>query len=107
MYRTGFRMRLKPGNEATYKEKHDQIWPELVEVLKGQGVVRYAIYLSGFDLFAHLESTVPQTPGESVDPVVRRWWDMMAEFMETNPDNSPKTWPLEEMFWLENDVAGC
>ena len=36
----GFKMRLKPGNEAIYKEKHDQIWPELVEVLKEQGIVR-------------------------------------------------------------------
>jgi L-rhamnose mutarotase len=26
---------------------------------------------------------------------------MMAEYMETNADNSPGTWPLEEMFWLE------
>jgi L-rhamnose mutarotase len=94
-------MRIKPGSEAIYKEKHDQIWPELLEVLRTQGVVRYAIYRDGLDLFAHLESTQPQIPGESVDPVVRRWWDMMAEYMETNPDNSPKTWPLEEMFWME------
>ncbi len=101
MYRTGFRMRIKPSCEAIYKEKHDQIWPELVEVLRGQGVDRYAIYRDGLDLFAHLESALPQTPGESVDPVVRRWWEMMAKYMETNDDNSPKTWPLEEMFWME------
>ena len=103
MYRNGFKMRLKPGSEAIYKEKHDQIWPELVEVLAGQGVVRFAIYRDGLDLFAHLESHAPQTPGESVDPVMRRWWDMMSEYMETNPDNSPKTWTLEEMFWLETE----
>jgi hypothetical protein len=35
-----------------------------------------------------------------VDPVVHRWW-VLAEYMETNPDHSPKTWPLEEMFWME------
>jgi L-rhamnose mutarotase len=103
MYRSGFRMRLKPGCEAIYKAKHDQIWPELLEMLKGQGIVRYAIYRDGLDLFAHLEATEPQAPGESVDPVVLRWWDMMAEFMETNDDNSPRTWPLEEMFWMESD----
>ena len=103
MYRTGFKMRLKPGNEAIYKERHDQIWPELVAVLASQGVVRFAIYRDGLDLFAHLESSAPQTPGESVDPVMRRWWDMMSEYMEANPDNSPKTWPLEEMFWLETE----
>ncbi len=101
MHRTGFKMRLKPGCEDIYKEKHDLIWPELIEVLKNQGIVRFVIYRDGLDLFAHIESSAPQTPGESVDPVMQRWWDMMAEFMETNEDNSPRTWPLDEMFWLE------
>ena len=36
MHRTGFRMRLKPGCEATYKEKHGQIWPESLEVRRSQ-----------------------------------------------------------------------
>ncbi len=103
IYRNGFKMRLKPGNEAIYKEKHDQIWPELVDALKEQGIVHFAIYRDGLDLFAHTEANKPQTPGESVDPVMRRWWDEMSEHMEANPDNSPMTWPLEEMFWLDTE----
>ncbi len=34
MHRSGFKMRIKAGCDAIYKEKHDQIWPDLVEVLK-------------------------------------------------------------------------
>jgi L-rhamnose mutarotase len=34
-------------------------------------------------------------------PVMRRWWDHMADIMETNPDNSPVAVPLETLFQLE------
>ncbi len=36
-----------------------------------------------------------------VDPIVARWWAYMQDIMETNPDNSPVTIPLEEVFYLE------
>ena len=38
MPRVAFMMRLKPGNEAIYKEKHDRIWPEMVSLLRESGV---------------------------------------------------------------------
>lgn len=97
-HRVAFRMRIKPGCEEIYRQKHDDIWPELLAVLKESGITTYSIYLSGLDLFAYLETTKPLTPGESADPVTLRWWAMMAEYMETNPDNSPRTWMLPEMF---------
>jgi len=33
MIRKAFRMKLKPGNEAEYKKRHDEIWPELSQEL--------------------------------------------------------------------------
>jgi L-rhamnose mutarotase len=30
--------------------------------------------------------------------VMKRWWAMMADIMDTNPDNSPVVTPLEPMF---------
>ena len=32
---------------------------------------------------------------------VQKWWDMMADIMEVNPDNSPVTVPLQEVFYLK------
>ena len=29
-YRHAWVMKLKPGNEAIYKQKHDEIWPEML-----------------------------------------------------------------------------
>lgn len=103
MARVAFKMRLKPGMAEIYKQKHDEIWPELVELLHASGVRNYSIYRSELDLFAYLETDVPFHPGVTPDPlpdVQRRWWEMMAPYMETNDDSSPKVWPVEDMFYM-------
>ena len=35
MKRIAFKMKLKPGFEAEYKKRHDEIWPDLVKLIKG------------------------------------------------------------------------
>ena len=37
----------------------------------------------------------------NVDPITQKWWDMMADIMEVNPDNSPVSIPLEELFHMD------
>ena len=32
---------------------------------------------------------------------VEKWWDYMADIMAVNPDNSPVSIPLEEVFYME------
>jgi L-rhamnose mutarotase len=98
-----FRMRLNPGREAEYRRRHDEIWPELVELLKAAGISDYSIHLdreTGL-LFGVLwrqdDHGMDDLPNH---PVMRRWWDAMADIMETNPDNSPVAVPLETVFHL-------
>ena len=45
MKKVAFLMKLKPGFEAEYKKRHDEIWPELSAVLTETGVYDYSIYL--------------------------------------------------------------
>jgi len=33
--------------------------------------------------------------------VVKKWWNYMEDIMVTNPDNSPVSKNLEEVFYLE------
>ena len=40
-----FKMRLNPGMRAEYERRHDEIWPELVDLLKQAGVSDYSIHL--------------------------------------------------------------
>jgi L-rhamnose mutarotase len=104
MIRTAFKMKLKPGCEAEYKKRHDEIWPELAEKIRNSGVYDYSIFLDPEtnSLFAVQKQSGNQGSQDlGADPVVRKWWDYMADIMEANPDHSPKTFPLTEVFYLE------
>lgn len=99
-----FRMFLNPGCVAEYKKRHDQIWPELVALLKSAGVSDYSIYLDEehHTLFAvlrrkssHSMHSLPQ------HPVMQRWWAYMGDLMRANPDGSPVAEPLPCMFHLD------
>jgi L-rhamnose mutarotase len=41
-----FRMQLKPGFEAEYKKRHDEIWPELSQLLKSKPELPNTIFSS-------------------------------------------------------------
>jgi L-rhamnose mutarotase len=94
-------MTLKPGMEALYKQRHDEIWPELVENIRAQGVHNFSIYRHGLTLFAYLERDAAPSERQPIDLVTWRWWESMAPLMETNPDFSPVQEPVEEMFHLD------
>jgi L-rhamnose mutarotase len=102
MARVGFVMRLKPGNEAIYRQKHDDIWPEMVAALHQYGIRNYTIFLHGQTLFAYYESDDPsRVAAQRDDPVIQRWWQMMQPYMDYNPDGTPWSEPLEEVFHLD------
>ncbi len=104
MKRAGFAMQLKPGNEAEYKRRHDEIWPELVAELEAAGVRDYLIYLDPrtHTLYASQKLTEHNTSDQLPEKeIVKKWWAYMADLMETNPDNSPKVYDLEEMFYMD------
>jgi L-rhamnose mutarotase len=103
MQKYAFRMRLHPGQEAEYKRRHDEIWPDLTALLKNSGISDYSIHLdreTGL-LFGVLwrsdDHAMDDLPSH---PVMRRWWAHMADIMETNPDGSPVAVPLETVFHL-------
>ncbi len=104
MKRFGFKMKMKPGCREEYIRRHNEIWPELAEYIKKGGVSDYSIFL---DEETNILFAVQKVSGEQssqdmgISPVVARWWDYMKDIMETNPDNSPVTIPLEEVFYME------
>lgn len=104
MTRQAFLMKLKPGNEAEYKRRHDEIWPELKEALTHAGISDYGIFLDPETgtLFAvrKVQDETQLAPLPSL-PIVKKWWDSMAPLMEVNPDNSPVERPLMEVFHMD------
>ncbi|RTM02056.1 MAG: L-rhamnose mutarotase [Hyphomicrobiales bacterium] len=104
MEKYAFKMKLNPGMKAEYKRRHDEIWPELVALLKEAGVSDYSIHLveeSGI-LFGVLRRRDDHGMADlPKHPVMQRWWAHMADLMETKADNEPVAVPLETMFHME------
>ncbi len=103
MQKHAFKMHLNPGCEAEYRKRHDEIWPELVALLKGAGVSDYSIHLDAETntLFGvlwrsddHGMDDLPQSP------VMQRWWAHMADIMATNDRNEPLATPLQPVFHM-------
>jgi L-rhamnose mutarotase len=104
MQRYAFKMFLNPGQANEYRRRHDAIWPELTSLLREMGVHNYSIFLDAETnaLFAYLERADDHRMDELPDhPVMRRWWDFMKDLMAANPDGSPATAPLAEVFHLD------
>jgi L-rhamnose mutarotase len=104
MTRLAFTMRLKPGVQAEYKRRHDEIWPDLVKEIEAAGVSDYSIYLDQTTgvLFACQKLKDHNSSADlSSRRIVRKWWDYMADLMECNPDNSPVVTPLAEVFHMD------
>jgi L-rhamnose mutarotase len=107
MLRKAFRMSIHPGTEAEYAARHQPIWAELEATLIRHGVTTYSIFLdpATLDLFgyAEIESEARWTAIASTD-VCQRWWRHMRDLMPVNPDDSPVSVDLREVFHIERPV---
>lgn len=104
MQRVAFKMKLKTGCADEYKKRHDEIWPELKEAISKAGVCDYAIFWDNKTdtLFAvHKLRDANHIDLLAKNPVVRKWWDYMADIMDTHPDNAPVCTDLSEVFYME------
>jgi len=104
MQRVAFKMKLNLGQINVYKQRHDQIWSELKSLLKSNGIREYSIF---FDEETNTLFAFQKVSGKggsqdlSSNEIVKKWWNFMADIMEVNPDNSPVSVPLEEVFYME------
>jgi L-rhamnose mutarotase len=101
MLRRAFVMSVNPEQHAEYERRHDAIWPELEAVFRTHGVHSHSIYLreATHELFAYVEyESEEQMDAVAQTPECQRWWKYMADIMATNPDNSPKSIVLREVY---------
>ncbi len=102
--RKAFKMRVHPDKHAEYEQRHRPIWPELEATLRDHGVSNYSIFLDAEThvLFAYAEiESEEQWDAIAETEICQRWWASMKELMPSNPDNSPISAPLREVFHLE------
>ena len=103
MARIAFKMQLFEGKEAEYKKRHDELWPDLQALLKETGISEYSIFLDAATrtLFGVMQAEDPARLDHLPEqPVMQKWWRYMSDIMESNPDHSPVSVPLQEVFYL-------
>lgn len=96
-------MKLKQGFKQEYIRRHSEVWPEIVALIKRSGISDYSIFLDEETntLFGVQKvSGDVSSQGLGAEEVQQKWWDYMSDIMEVNPDNSPVSIPLEEVFYL-------
>ena len=85
MIRKSFRMTLKEGKLDEYKKKHDNVWPEITEVLTNAGVTNYSIYYHEKDntLIEYMELKDQNTFDEleKLD-ILKKWNIYMKDLMK-------------------------
>lgn len=104
MQKYGFKMQLHPGCEAEYRKRHDEIWPELVDLLHSAGVSDYSIFLDPETMI--LFGVLTRTDTHSMDdlpkhPIMQKWWAHMADIMQSHPNNEPVAKPLVDLFYMK------
>ena len=103
MYKA-FKMKLYPGFEEEYERRHNELWPEMREMIHTHGGKNYSIFLDRetLTLYGYIEIDNEELWAKGADTVInRKWWDFMADIMETNPDNSPVSVDLKPLFHLD------
>jgi L-rhamnose mutarotase len=104
MIRKAFAMSIHAGCESEYEHRHNPIWPELEAVLKSHGVHNYSIFLDAptRTLFAYVEiEDVARWEAIAATPACQKWWCHMGDIMPSNPDASPVSRGLREVFHLD------
>jgi L-rhamnose mutarotase len=104
MRRVAFKMYLKEGQKDEYIRRHNKIWPEVVELLKRAGIGEYSIFLDEKSHLLYAIQTITGDEGSQAlgnNEIIQKWWDYMADIMQVNPDNSPVSEALEEVFYLK------
>lgn len=105
MERMAWRGRIKPGCKDEYIKRHNEIWPEMAEVLKMSGICNYTIFADGNELFGYYECEngiefAERTQAES--SVVVRWNTYMKDILELEMDPITGAQPkLEPVFRLD------
>jgi L-rhamnose mutarotase len=97
-------MSVNPDSHDEYERRHRPIWEELKAVLKNHGVSNYSIFLddntSQLFGYAEIESEELWAAIANTDEC-KRWWAYMKDVMPTNPDTSPVSRDLREVFHLD------
>lgn len=97
MEKYAWRGKIVPGMQEEYKKRHDNIWPEMKEVLANAGIVNYSIWMQGEELFGYYEcekSVDYAAKVQAESDVVKKWDEYMKDILIMEKDPVTGAQPL-------------
>ena len=104
MERVCFTFEIKPGTEAEYKKRHDEIWPELVKEIKDAGFNNYSLFRSGTTIVAYAEVEPDVATGFAKigeGEANARWAKWFEEVIVSLTDENGQIFRLDEVWHLD------
>jgi L-rhamnose mutarotase len=106
MIRRAYTVRLEPGALAEYRQKHDNIWPELVEVFRTAGIAQLSAFEADPIVFYYAEITNEDAFDRLFgSEVLARWGAQFEGLMAFNAEGAPETLFMDQIFHLETGAA--
>jgi len=102
--RVCFLARVRPDRLAEYRERHRQVWPEMLAALRAAGWGNYSIFLADDGLLVgYLETEDYQAALDAMaaTDVNQRWQAEMAEFFVADGPPDQNFSRLTEIFNLD------
>lgn len=97
MEKYAWRGKIVPGMQEEYKKRHDNIWPEMKEVLADAGIVNYSIWMQCEELFGYYECEKGVEYAAKVQAesnVVKKWDEYMKDILIMEKDPVTGAQPL-------------
>jgi L-rhamnose mutarotase len=104
MERVCFTFQLKPGTEAEYKRRHDEIWPELVAAIEDAGISNYSLFRRGLQVIAYCECEPDAATAfgkVGATEVNRRWAEWFEDTIEALVDEQGDLFWADEVWHLD------
>jgi L-rhamnose mutarotase len=100
--RRAYTIHLEPGALAEYRQKHDAIWPELVEEFRAQGIAQLTAFEADPVIFYYAEVLHEDAFDRLFQTAVHdRWAAEFKDLIAFDPDGQVSAPFMPEIFHVE------
>lgn len=104
MEKYAWRAEIVKNRKDEYVKRHNEIWPEMIKVLKEAGIRNYTIWENNNELFGYYECEKGiefATKVQSESEVVARWNEYMKDVLIMKMDSETGAQPkMQKVFEL-------
>jgi len=99
-----FKFEIYPGQEAEYKRRHDEIWPELVEDIRDAGFKNYSLFRQDHEVVGYVEchpDVKTAFQKLSASEANARWAKWFEDVIVRLADDDGNVFRLDEVWHLD------